>query len=98
MILCFVCLFSFKGGWAGSPLLVSLGLPCVPIRSVVGWVGGWVFLVVLLLLTSFASPLFGYLDCLKNKNSICNFQMATFLDLEITVVAKVSDFSCTMLQ
>ena len=22
---------------------VSLGLPCVPIRSVVGWVGGWVF-------------------------------------------------------
>ena len=21
MILCFVCLFSFKGGWAGSPLL-----------------------------------------------------------------------------
>ena len=23
--------------------VVSPGLPCVPIRSVVGWVGGWVF-------------------------------------------------------
>ena len=75
---------------------VSLGLPCVPIRSVVGCVGGWVFFVVLLWRTSFASPQFGYLDCLKNKNLICNFQMSTFLDLEVTVVTKVSDFSCTM--
>ena len=60
----------------GTYCIVSPGLPCVPIRSVVGWVGGWVSWWRCDCKLVFGDAL-GFLDCWKNKISIWkNLQLA----------------------
>ena len=70
------CLEDFEDAAYGTLKEVSPGLPCVPIRSVVGWVGGWVSWWRCDCKLVFGDAL-GFLDCWKNKISIWkNFQLA----------------------